>query len=325
MKTLVPMRAASFRPERPEQLGAFLAKPDCDFEIKLDGVRIIADCRTKGPALWYRSGQSADFRELMDPLAAFPGCVFDGEVVAFDEVGRPSFATLAPRLHMRRGRRGGGKSRGNEAVCYLVFDLLMAAGEDLTALPLSERRTRLEAIGLDSPLVRVHPALQDGMALLEFAKTHALEGIVRKDRNSRYVYGPKANDGWQKLKFEQEDDFVVTGYLMNGKRLVSLEISSFSGNRLVMRARVGSGLSEVVTNFLLAELARCPSVTNIAEGELPPFDRNDERRYVEPKIVVSVRYLEWTPDGHLRMPVFRGVRLDAASAECVAEPPTAPR
>lgn len=306
------MRAATFRPQSADQLGAFLAKADCNFEIKLDGVRVIADCRGPKPTMHYRSGLPADFRELVEPLKAHPSAVFDGEVVAFDDAGRPSFSTLAPRLHMRSG--------AHSVVCYLVFDLLYDGGEDLTGLPLAERRDRLEAISFATPLVRVHPALGDGLALLEFARTHKLEGIVRKERKSPYVFGPKTSDSWQKLKFEREDDFVITGYVTNGTRLVSLEIASFTQTDLVLRARVGSGLSDAVSAFLLETLPKEAARDCAAVGELPPIARGDVRNYVTPKHVVSVRYQEWTPDGHLRMPTFRGLRVDVRLEDCAAEP-----
>lgn len=330
MKPLVPMRAASFRPVRAEDLGAFLAKPNCDFELKLDGVRVIADLRGKKPSLTFRSGLPADFRELLEPLARHEGAVFDGEVVSFDETGRPSFAALTPRLHMRSNARMRARASGafgsadgaarNDSVCYLLFDVLFLGGRDLTSLPLSARRSELEALAWDSPLVRVHPALEDGMALLQFAQQHGLEGIVRKERASTYVYGPRASDAWQKLKFEREDDFVVTGYVLDGSRLVSLEVASFRGPNLVMRARVGSGISEALAAILLRELAKDVVRDNVAEGELPPIDRHHERVYVTPRLVASVRYQEWTPDLHLRMPVFRGLRVDVAPLDCTADP-----
>ena len=319
------MRAAAFRPESAEQLGAFLSKPDCDFELKLDGVRVVADTRGGTPTLAYRSGLPADFRELVLPLGRCDGAVFDGEVVAFDDQGKPSFSTLASRLHLRRGRgsvarSAPGPTSADASVCYLVFDLIFLKGKDLTGLPLTARREYLEGLSLGGPHVRVHPALQDGMALLEFAQAHGLEGIVRKERTSPYVIGPRPSESWQKLKFEREDDFVVTGYVLDGARLVSLEIASYTGPDLVLRARVGSGISEAAASQLLEQFSKEPEDRCVAAGTLPPVERTNVRRYVTPKLVASVRYQEWTPDGHLRMPVFRGVRLDAAPQECTAEP-----
>ena len=225
--TFVPMRASTFQPSSPEELGAFLGRKDCDYELKVDGVRVLADRRDGAASLTFRSGLPAAFPEVVEALEghAHEGTVYDGEVVAFDEAGRPSFASLAPRLH-RRSASSATHVVG-EAVVYLVFDVLVLRGQTVANLPLSERRTLLEACAFSGPNVRVHPALTDGLALLSFAKTHGLEGIVRKERNSPYVFGPKAHPAWQKLKLEQEDDFVIVGYVTKGTRFVSLEVASF--------------------------------------------------------------------------------------------------
>lgn len=293
------------------------------FELKLDGVRIVADKR--GDAVWLT------YRKVRDATASYPEIavavrslgerrvVLDGEIVAFDDEGRPDFQRLGRRI----------QARGREArraavavpVAYVVFDVLAVGDHDSRPLPLEARREVLDRVlssGAGGGLLRVSPTFEDGRALFRLCRDKRLEGVVAKRRGSPYRAGERTDD-WVKVKSDLDADFVVVGWTEGeGQRgsLGALDLALFEGGALVARGSVGSGLDEATIAALLPRLAALEVTSPVATGKLLP---KRGRRFVRPEIVASVRYSGVTGDGLLRHPVFRGVRDDVRPEDCTAD------
>jgi bifunctional non-homologous end joining protein LigD len=296
------------------------------YELKLDGVRIIADKHAGNVALRYRSLRpaAANYPEVVRAVRALAPerLVLDGEIVAFDARGKPSFQRLAPRIHARLAADIN-QARVSVPVNYVVFDLLQLGPYDLRSLPLIERKRLLKRLLPGRGVIWVNDhALADGRPLFELCKQAGLEGVVSKVAKGPYRVGPVRTPDWIKLKCEKEDEFVVVGWI-SGKssreRLGALELGSWDGERWVYRGRVGSGLGDASIDDLLARLTPLQRDTDPAVGEPMPYQ--GKRFFAEPQVVVRVSFLEWTPDERLRHAVFLGLREDIDPKSCRAAPP----
>jgi bifunctional non-homologous end joining protein LigD len=317
IQDLVPMRC--------NESGGRLDAPDHLYELKLDGVRILAERVNEHVQLRYRTQRdgTASFPEIVRALRAIAAkrLILDGEVVAFDQRGAPSFARLAERIH-KLDRRSAELAARQRPVCFVVFDLLALDGLDLRRLPLRERKALLARLLPGSGFVRVlDHVVGNGQALFAFCQTHNLEGVVAKRADSPYVVGPQRSSHWSKRKHVRSAEFVVVGYTYgqgNRNALGALEIASYVGAELITRGRVGSGLDEASIAQLLRALTPLHVSQCAARGEL--LAAQGGRQFVAPRLVVSVTHSGFTPDGRLRHPVFRGVREDVAASECLAAP-----
>ncbi len=286
------------------------------FEAKWDGIRSIAVLSAGHLELWSRNRLSLTGR--FPELAALPHvlagaeAVLDGEIVAFGPDGRPDFGLLARPAPPGRG----------PTVCYLAFDLLFWDDAALLDAPLAHRRERLLALGLGDRAWRSPPHVADDPApLLRFVAAYGLEGVVAKRADSPYEPGRRSR-AWRKWKRTRCEEFVVGGFLPGrGGRageLGSLLLGGFdAGGRLRYAGRVGTGFDAAERRRLLAELAA-------AVRAEPPFadpPRIPGARWVEPRVVVEVRFAHRTADGRLRHPSYVGRRLDKDPAEVVREEP----
>jgi len=323
-----PVDVVSATPMLCALSGAELEDPTRIYELKIDGVRIVADKHGKAVALRYRNGRAASssYPEIARAVAALAPerVVLDGEVVAFDSQGRPSFQRIAPRIHAARPLDV--RSAMNEVpVSYLAFDLLALGPFDLRSLPLTTRKALLMKLLRGRGYVRALDHLEgDGRPLFELCRAQRLEGVVAKRSASPYRHGPKRSEDWVKLKSERDDEFVVIGF-MTGKgtrgALGALCVASYSGDDLVYRGRVGSGLDSAMLKSVYAELEARIVRKFPASGE-PPEDAKGAT-WVRPELVVSVRFLGFTESDHrLRAPVFRGLRTDISPRDCRAAPPS---
>jgi bifunctional non-homologous end joining protein LigD len=306
--------------------GGRLDDPERLYELKLDGVRIVADKHGSAVALRYRNGRSATaaYPEIARAVAAIAPdrAVLDGEIVAFDAEGRPSFHKLGPRIHAERPLDVL-RVQGEVPVTFLVFDLLALGDRDLRGLPLSERKALLAQVIRGKGLVRALDHLEgDGQALFDFCEQKRLEGVVSKRRASIYRPGPTRGDDWIKIKCDRDDEFVVIGW-MDGKggrkRLGALCLASYAHDGLRYRGRVGSGLDDANIDALVPKLAALATPEYPGVGGVPAESK--DAHWVKPELVVSVRFQGFTPDAHLRHPVFRGVREDIDPQACHAMPP----
>jgi bifunctional non-homologous end joining protein LigD len=296
------------------------------YELKLDGVRIVAHKRADAVSLRYRSLRPAalNYPEVARAVRALcpEEVVLDGEIVTFDEHGRPSFQRLGPRIQARRPADVS-QARVSSPINYIVFDLLQLGAHDLRPLPLVERKRLLKKLlpGRGIIWVNDHVA-DDGRVLYEFCRQQRLEGVVSKVAQGAYKAGPARTRDWIKLKCAREDEFVIVGYVTgknSRERLGALELATFDGERCIYRGRVGSGLSDATIDELLPKLTALGCDEDPAEGEPLPYQ--GERRCVRPELVARVEYLEWTPDRRLRMAVFLGLRDDVTPKSCRAAPP----
>ena len=302
-----------------------LDDPDCLYELKLDGVRLLAEKNGEHVQLRYRTGRNATalFPELVRALRSLPASrvILDGEVVAYDERGLPSFAQLAQRIHKQDARSIALAVRKKQ-VQLLAFDILAIDDLDLRKLPLTARKQLLARLLCGKGYVRLlEHVVGDGRGLFQFCERFDLEGVIAKRADSPYVMGPERSRHWCKHKHMHSDDFVVVGYTRGkGSRngLGALELASYVDGELITRGRVGSGLDDKSITSLQTQLDAIAVDSCAAQGELMPAPQG--RVFVKPELVVSVTHAGFTDDGRLRHPVFVRVRTDATPNECVAAP-----
>ncbi|HKO53134.1 MAG TPA: DNA ligase D, partial [Polyangiaceae bacterium] len=321
-----PLDASALTPMLCAMTGAELVDEGRIYELKIDGVRIVADKHARAVALRYRNGRAASssYPEIARAVSALAPerVVLDGEVVAFDADGRPSFQRIAPRIHAEKPLDV--RSAMNEVpVSYLVFDLLALNDLDLRGLPLISRKALLMKLVRGKGYVRALDHLEaDGRPLFELCRAQRLEGVVAKRAASPYRPGPRRTDDWVKLKSERDDEFVVIGF-MRGKgarsALGALCVASYSGERLLYRGRVGSGLDAATLSSLEQALEARRTEAFPAAGKIPEDAKG--ALWVRPELVVSVRFLGFTDgEARLRAPVYRGLRSDVEPGDCRAAP-----
>lgn len=315
--TLHPMLCASS--------GAELSNSERAYELKLDGVRILAERRLTGVQLKYRkrgalTGSYPDVQRALSTLYC-DEFILDGEIVSFDLLGKPKFQLLAPRIAASRPldvRR----AVAEVPVVYMVFDVLRLGPYDLTRVPLLERKKLLSRLVPGKGLVRMlDHIVGQGQALFQLAEQQRLEGVVSKLARSTYQFGPVRTGDWVKHKCLREDDFVVVGWTdgKGSRKLGALELASFRGDQLVYRGRVGTGMDDAMLRSLLTRLGELerPDPPVLAEN----VPATSGRHWVEPRLVARVEYVEWSNAGVLRMPVFKQLRSDSPITNCVAAPP----
>ncbi|MDQ1386097.1 MAG: bifunctional non-ous end joining protein LigD, partial [Actinomycetota bacterium] len=246
--------------------------------------------------------------------------VLDGEIVAFDEEGRPSFELLQRRMHVESEsviRR----LIGEVPVTYVLFDALWLDGHSLLDLPYSDRRARLRELDLNGLSWQTPPHEEgDGSTTLEISKQFGLEGVVAKRVDSRYEPGRRSR-AWIKVKNHLRQEFVVGGWQPGEKgrtgSIGSLLVGYYEGEVLHYAGKVGSGLSAPVIAELEARFqAEARADSPFGAGRVPKGVR-----FVEPTLVVEVRFTEWTSAGNIRHPTFLGIRTDKDPREVVREMP----
>ncbi len=297
------------------------------FEIKFDGVRVLAARRGEQVELYGRSGQliTGRYPDLVRALLALPveHFVIDGEIVALDERGRPSFQRLQPRMALTDPREIEAAA-ARVPVEGVFFDCLALDGHDLRRLPLTRRKDCLRL--LVPPLGPVHyvdHVLEHGPAFLEAANEQRLEGIVAKKAASSYT-GGRSRD-WIKVKCQRRQEFVIGGYTdPQGSRghFGALHIGVYDGARLVYVSKVGTGFDRAGLKSLWEKLQPLARAT-------PPFDtgaipKGKSHHWVEPRLVCEVRFSDWTNDGGIRHPTFIALRSDKRPEECRREAIEAP-
>ena len=298
------------------------------FEPKLDGIRTLAYVSTEGTRLVSRTGkdQTDRYPELAN-LARFVNAlqaVIDGEIVAADENGRPSFGRLQQRMNLS-GERDIERARRKIPVTLFAFDLLWFDDRDLTQEPLEDRRRLLEEVVTETGPLHLSVVVdQKGLALFERAKTLGFEGVVAKRKGTPYLPGRRAKE-WRKIKAVNRQDCVVLGWTPGaGSRTTTfgaLLVGAYRDGELIWIGQVGSGFSDGILTDLLKRLADLERPTPpIADPELGAIKG---ARWVEPELVCDVEYLEITTAGKLRAPTFKGLRPDKSPADCLLEPPSA--
>jgi bifunctional non-homologous end joining protein LigD len=294
-------------------------------EVKWDGVRAIAYCRPGRLALQSRNlndvtAQYPEVRRLSRQLGA-RDAVLDGELVAFDEEGRPSFERLQQRIHQTSASVVRRRMKSHPAT-YVIFDLLYLEGRNLMSEPYSRRRELLEGLKLTGESWQT-PAYSTGHAeaLLEASAEQKLEGIVLKRLDSRYAPG-KRNGSWLKVKNIGRQEFVIGGWQegegRRHSRLGSILLGYFDEHgELRYAGKVGTGFSERDLDELLQRLRPLARKSNPFAGRRGPR----QAHFVEPELVAEIEFRELTAEGMVRHGSFKGLREDKPAAEVGVELP----
>ena len=279
---------------------------DWGYELKWDGVRLLAYVEHGHVRLLTRN--ALDATDRYPPLAGlgrqFTGeAIFDGEVIAFDAEGRPDFQSLQ--------QRAGPPS-------YMIFDVLWLNGRSCQAETYRARRQILQ----DLTLTGDNWATPDwvagnGQAMFEASAAMRLEGIVAKRLDSPYEAG-KRTGAWLKIKHHQRQEFVIGGWLMGlGKRanrVGALLIGYYRDGQLIYAGKVGTGFNDQSLDELDRLLSARVRSDNPFEGRPP-----QQSRFVRPDLVCEVEFTEWTSNGQIRHPSFKGLRTDKQSSQVVRE------
>jgi len=286
---------------------------DWQIELKLDGYRALA-IKTGGK-VQLRSRNDNDlsgrYPSIVKALSSMPDeTVVDGEVVAFDESGRPSFNSL----------QNYGSAR--TPLFYYAFDLLVLAGQDVMREPLETRGKLLEEkvlSQLEGP-VRRSPVLEGKMTdLVQSVRAQSLEGLIAKRRDS--VYEPGMRSGvWRKMRINQGQEFVIGGYTIGTSNFDALVFGFYDNDLLLYVSRTRNGFTPHLRRQLFEklkklEIAKCP-FANLPEvkggrwGQGLTAAKMEECRWVKPVLVGQFEFAEWTPDNHLRHSRFVALRDD---------------
>jgi bifunctional non-homologous end joining protein LigD len=319
----------------PERLVPMLARagtvpPDDEnwaYEVKWDGVRAVCFSEPGRMRLVTRNGNdvTARYPELarLNRALSMHRAVIDGEVVAFDAEGRPSFGALQGRMHLTRDAQV--KRLAKESpVTYMAFDLLWLDGHSLMSLPYTERRAKLAELGIDGERFKTpEHHVGGGTQLLEATREQGLEGVIAKRLDSTYEPGRRTGN-WIKIKNTNRQELVIGGWLPGeGRRrerigALLLGVREDDG-RLRFAGRVGTGFTET-------ELERLAGLLGPLERDTSPFDVVPkavkiprEAVWVEPELVCEVEFLEWSREGVLRAPSYKGLRDDKPAGLVVQE------
>jgi bifunctional non-homologous end joining protein LigD len=315
-----------------------LPKPPTDdgwaYEIKWDGIRALG--YVAGGKLKLSARRGADhtprYPELVEFAAALGGrdAIVDGEIVAFDDEGRPRFQLLQRRMGLANEATIRRRSVETPAT-YVVFDVLWLDGKSLLESPYEERREVLDGLGLDGPHWRApRNHVGDGAALWQLVQSRDLEGIVAKRLGSPYRPGKRSRE-WAKVRNRRGQEFVIGGWMpgegSRGGRVGSLLVGHYVDGKLAYAGGVGTGFTQSLLDELTALLKPLERVDSPFElGEDPKVkyaqrarDRGAGPVWVEPELVGEVEFTEWTHEGTLRQPSFKGLRTDKDPREVVRE------
>jgi bifunctional non-homologous end joining protein LigD len=298
------------------------------FEIKWDGYRAVAFIENGKARLVSRNQNelTARYPELKDLPKSVKAktAILDGEVVALDEEGRPSFSLMQQRTGFRPGGHRG-RASAEVPVLYYAFDLLYLDGYDLRKLPLEERKKKLASILVTGDSLRYSDHYErQGKALFEMAREKGLEGILAKKRDS--IYQERRSSEWLKIKIRHRVECVIGGYTQpEGSRAhfgsIVLGLYDKQG-RLIHIGQAGSGFNQKSLSEIWKMLLKRETKQKPFYGDVEALRKVS---WVKPELVAEIEYAEWTEGANggsgpkLRAPVFLGLRDDKDPKECLLE------
>ena len=291
------------------------------YELKLDGYRALAVKREGRVTLFSRNGKrfNARFPTVAAAFARLPDdTIIDGEIVAIDESGRPSFSRLQ------------NFSANANAITFYAFDVPMWNGKDMQMQPLDKRRALLRTKAMPK-LPSIH--FSDSFAanaekMISAVRLQGLEGIVAKRRDSLYDAG-RRNGAWVKMRIGGGQEFVIGGYTPSPSNFDAVLVGYFRGNKLMFAARVRNGFvpalrTTVFRKFKGLETHKCP-FANLPESEKGRWGEGltaadmEKCVWLRPKLVAAIEYVEWTSANHLRHSRFVALREDKDPRQVVRE------
>jgi bifunctional non-homologous end joining protein LigD len=304
-------------------LGSSLpAGSDWLYEVKWDGYRALCFIEKGKVRMVSRRGNVMDkqFPEVAEALSRSikaDTAIVDGEIVALDENGTPSFQLLQNRVGFHKSAKGGKP----HALNFFAFDLLYLDGFDLRRASLIDRRRLLQSIVLPDATVRYSDHFAGkGDELLQAVRNKGLEGIIAKHARSRYE--PRRSGEWVKIKVTSQQDFVICGFILGEREpFGALVLGYYKNKKLVYAGNVGSGFTQASLKSAYEKIkpliVKKPTLTDVPKeiGEVT---------WVKPELVCVVKFNSWTDDERLRAPVFQGLRLDAVPQDTVRETPQQP-
>jgi DNA ligase D-like protein (predicted ligase) len=296
-----------------------------EYQLKFDGYRALAF--KSGGSIHLRSRNDNDFSRrypaVVTGLAKLPNdTVIDGEIIALDDDGRPSFSRLQ-------------NHGGSSPVLYFVFDVMILAGRNVMRETLDARRALLERRvlpRLTEPVRYAAPLDASLEVLVESVKAQGLEGLVAKRRDSRYESGLRSG-AWLKMRINRGQEFVIGGYTVGARTFDALVVGFYEGPQLIYAARTRNGFTPAVREQLFKrfrglETGACP-FANLPEarsgrwGQGLTKDKMADCRWLKPVLVAQIEFLEWTGENHLRHTRFIGLREDKPARNVRREEPRA--
>src|SRR5215471_21654669 len=285
----------------------------------------LAALRADVVKMFGRSGEdiTARYPEIAGAIAALavPNLVLDGEIIAYDESGRPSFGRLQKRMLLSKPRDIAAVM-ARVPVRAVFFDCLALEGHDLRKLPLRDRKELLVRALPPAGIVQAADHIEaQGEAFYEAASEMGLEGIIGKRADSTYT--GRRSPEWVKLKCQRRQEFVIGGWTDprgSGRHFGALHVGVYEDGKLRHVTRVGSGFDDAFQDKLW------PTLQSLARKDSPFGDTGPNTRadhWVEPRLVCEVRFTEWTADGGLRHPIFLGMRDDKKPEDVRREDPRA--
>lgn len=320
-------------PQRVAPMLALLADMPADsanwaFEFKWDGIRALAFW--DGSALRLLSRNQLDITRRYPELNALGEAlgrrtaILDGEILALDDTGRPSFARLQKRMHVNDPGAVARLTR-EVPIWYVLFDLLYINGRSVMHLPYTRRRRLLEGLTLEGPSWQITPSnVGAGEAMLKAVRENGMEGLVAKQLDSPYEPG-RRSPAWRKIKIVHGQEFVVGGWIPEGgtrdSRVGSLLIGYYdcprAGEKPVLHfaGGVGSGFTEATHARLFRLLEERAVPTSPFAERLPKRGV----RFVRPELVIEVEFRRWPEGSHVQQAAFKGIRTDKAPQQVVKE------
>ncbi len=287
------------------------------FEIKWDGYRAIAEINKKNSRLYSRNGLTFDkaYPKIFEALTSISqNAIIDGEIVVFDESGKPNFQKLQNY-----------QKKDKYVIQYYVFDCIELEGTSLVHLPLTERKDILRNFLPKSNVIKYCDHVEDeGKMLFKEMQKMNFEGMIAKKKKSKYTVGKRSSD-WLKIKNVQSQEVIIVGFTEpKGSRQFfgSLIIAVKNKGKLISVGNVGTGFTDKSLKELHVKLKKIVRKTS-------PLDvlikETSDMNWVEPALVCNIKYTEITDDGSVRHPVFQGLRVDKIADKVKLEKPVKKR
>ena len=293
--------------------------PEWSYEVKLDGYRALLLKHDGRVRILSRREKPLSYPEVEAAASELnaKSVVLDGEIVAVDRHGRPSFQAL-----QHRG------AHPQHAVVFYAFDVLHLNGEDLTRQPLEARRAHLPSVVKGSAVLVSQELPGTAQQVIAAVQQLGLEGVIAKRKDSRYEAAQRSG-AWVKLKLDKQQEFVVGGYRPGPHGVDALLVGYYEGKALKFAGKVRAGFTPHVRRDVVRQLkplhqATCPfsDLPNTKAshwGAGVTAEEMDEMQWLKPQLVAQIRFVEWTADGHLRHAAFLGVRTDKAPRAVIRE------